>query len=181
MVQGLANALNASDIAVQKSAVIVVETMIGYQRDFLKPEMIKSLFAILRTHPDVEARRAAFDLLRQASGDVAKKAAEKSLLMTPTTTFKIAQTEFIKNLPNRRLVGSVSVKILCPFGKEILRATFLYTACCALRNGSKPHISLAARKNQIACPKIKIANPCRSGVNNPEQIATAVTKPRMTP
>ncbi len=99
VVQGLANALNASDIAVQKSAVIVVETMIGYQRDFLKPEMIKSLFAILRTHPDVEARRAAFDLLRQASGDVAKKAAE---IASHDTDYNIQNSaaEFIENLPN---------------------------------------------------------------------------------
>jgi hypothetical protein len=84
--------------------VIVVETMIGYQRDALKPEMIKSLFAILRTHPDVEARRAAFDLLRQASGDVAKKAAEIAS-HDPTTTFKIARLNSSKTcqIPTSRL------------------------------------------------------------------------------
>jgi len=43
------------------------------------------------------------------------------------------------------------------------------------------HIPPATIKNQIACPKINIPNPCRSGVKNPEQIPVAVTRPKTTP
>ena len=99
VVHGLSDALAAADPSVQKAAVAVVETMIGFGRATLSPEIIKSLFAILKTHPDPEARRAAFDLLRHASGDIPKKAAE---IASHDTDYNIQNSaiEFIEDLPN---------------------------------------------------------------------------------
>jgi hypothetical protein len=50
--------------------------MIGYGRATLSPAMTTSLFAILKTHPDAEARSTAFGLLQSARGDAPRRAAE---------------------------------------------------------------------------------------------------------
>jgi hypothetical protein len=98
VVRGLSDALAAADPAVQKAAVAVVETMIGFGRATLSAEMIKSLFAILKTHPDAEARRAAFSLLRRAKGDTRRRAAEIASHDTDES-IQNAATDFLENLP----------------------------------------------------------------------------------
>jgi hypothetical protein len=98
LVHALSDALAAADPTVQKAAVAVVEAMIGYGRATLSPEITKSLFAILKTHPDAEARRAAFGLLRHAKGATPGRAAEIAS-HDPDESIQNAATEFIENLP----------------------------------------------------------------------------------
>jgi hypothetical protein len=98
VVRGLSDALAAADPAVQKAAVAVVETMIGFGRATLSAEMIKSLFAILKAHPDAEARRAAFGLLRRAKGDTPRRAAEIASHDT-NDSIQNAAADFLENLP----------------------------------------------------------------------------------
>ena len=76
IVRALSAALNAPDPIVQAAAVQIVEPVIGYQYAKLTPGLTKSLFSILKTHPDAEIRSRALSLLLQASGDTPKKAAE---------------------------------------------------------------------------------------------------------
>jgi hypothetical protein len=98
VVRGLSDALAAPDPTVQKAAVAVVETMIGFGRATLSGEMIKSLFAILKAHPDAEARRAAFSLLRRAKGDTPRRAAEIASHDTDDS-IQNGATDFLENLP----------------------------------------------------------------------------------
>jgi hypothetical protein len=98
VVHGLSDALSAADPSVQKAAVAVVEAMIGYGRATLSPEITKSLFAILKTHPDAEARRAAFGLLQRAKGDVPRRAAEIASHDTDES-IQSAAADFLDNLP----------------------------------------------------------------------------------
>jgi hypothetical protein len=60
--------------------------------------MTKSLFAILKTHPDAEARRAAFGLLRRAKGDTPRRAAEIASHDTDES-IQNAATDFLESLP----------------------------------------------------------------------------------
>jgi hypothetical protein len=101
VVRGLSDALAAADPTIQKAAVAVVETMIGFGRATLSPEMTKSLFAILKTHPDAEARRAAFGLLRRAKGDTPSRAAEIASHDTDES-IQNAAADFLENLPRPR-------------------------------------------------------------------------------
>jgi hypothetical protein len=103
VVKGLKAGLNASDPAVQKTSVLIVEPMIGYGRAKLSPEMTKSLFAILKAHPDREARRAAFDMLRHAGGDIPKKAAEIAS-HDLDENIQNSATDFLENPPDPRLM-----------------------------------------------------------------------------
>jgi hypothetical protein len=98
VVHGLSDALAAADPNVQKAAVAVVESMIGFDRAALSPEIIKSLFAILKTHPDAEARRAAFGLLRHAKGDAPRRAAEIAS-RDVDESIQNSATDFLENLP----------------------------------------------------------------------------------
>jgi hypothetical protein len=98
VVRGLSDALAAADPTVQKAALAVVETMIGFGRATSSPEMTKSLFAILKTHPDAEARRAAFGLLRRAKGDTPRRAAEIASHDTDES-IQNAATDFLESLP----------------------------------------------------------------------------------
>lgn len=99
VVHGLSDALSAADPTVQKAALAVVEPMIGFGRATLSPEMTKSLFAILKTHPDPEARSTAFGLLRHAKGDAPRRAAE---IASHDTDYNIQNSaiQFIEDLPN---------------------------------------------------------------------------------
>jgi hypothetical protein len=99
VVHGLSDALAAADPTVQKAAVAVVETMIGVGRATLSPDMTKSLFAILKTHPDPEARRAAFGLLRRAKGDAPKRAAEIAS-HDADESIQSEATDILENLPS---------------------------------------------------------------------------------
>ncbi|HMD40652.1 MAG TPA: hypothetical protein VKH15_15310 [Candidatus Acidoferrum sp.] len=76
IVRALSAALNAPDPILQAAAVQIVEPVIGFQYAKLTPGLTKSLFSILKTHPDAEIRSRALSLLLQASGDTPKKAAE---------------------------------------------------------------------------------------------------------
>ena len=76
IVRALSAALNAPDPILQAAAVQIVEPVIGFQYAKLTPGLTKSLFSILKTHPDAETRSRALSLLLQASGDTPKKAAE---------------------------------------------------------------------------------------------------------
>lgn len=98
VVHGLSAALAAADPSVQKAAVAVVDPMIGFGRATLSPAMTTSLFAILKTHPDAEARRTAFGLLQHARGDAPKRAAEIASHDTDESIQNEA-TDFLENLP----------------------------------------------------------------------------------
>jgi hypothetical protein len=98
VVHGLSDALAAADPNVQKAAAAVVETMIGCGRATLSPEITKSLFTILKTHPDAEARSAAFGLLRRAKGDGPRRAAEIASHDTDES-IQSAASDFLENLP----------------------------------------------------------------------------------
>lgn len=76
MVKSVTAALSDPDPAVQHTAVSVLEPMIGYNAAPLSKEMLQPLFAILKSNPEFDARRAAFAVLKQAHGDTPKKAAE---------------------------------------------------------------------------------------------------------
>ena len=98
VVHGLSDTLAAADPTAQKAAAAVVETMIGFGRATLSPEMTKSLFAILKTHPDAEARRTAFGLLQHARGDAPRRAAEIAS-HDPDESIQNAAADFLENLP----------------------------------------------------------------------------------
>lgn len=76
IVRALSAALNAPDAIVQAAAVQIVEPLIGFQYAKLTPGVTKSLFSILKAHPDAEIRSRALSLLLKASDDTPKKAAE---------------------------------------------------------------------------------------------------------
>ncbi|HEY2545508.1 MAG TPA: hypothetical protein VGI46_05545 [Candidatus Acidoferrum sp.] len=101
VINGLTAALSAASPAEQKAAVLVVEPMIGYDVADLSPQMTRSLFAILKAHPDTEARRAAFDLLCHADGDIPEKAAEIAS-HDPDESIKNSATDVLENLPHPR-------------------------------------------------------------------------------
>lgn len=98
VVHGLSEALAAPDPTVQKAAVAVVEPMLGYGRATLSPAMTTSLFAILKTHPDAEARGTAFGLLQRARGDAPRRAAEIAS-HDPDESIQNSATNFLENLP----------------------------------------------------------------------------------
>jgi hypothetical protein len=76
MVNGITAALSDPDAGVQRSAVAVLEPMIGYDKAALSKQMLQPLFAILKSNPEFDARRASLALLQRAPGDNPKKAAE---------------------------------------------------------------------------------------------------------
>jgi hypothetical protein len=79
LVDGVTAALSDPDPRVQFSAVTVLEPLIGYGRAPLSKEMLPPLFAILKSHPDSEARSSAFSVLRSGQGDTPKRAAQLAL------------------------------------------------------------------------------------------------------
>jgi hypothetical protein len=76
VISSVSQALADSDTGVQEAALKVVECMIDYGSAKLSPAMIQSLFVILKGHPDVATRFAAYRLLLLAPGNTPKKAAE---------------------------------------------------------------------------------------------------------
>lgn len=76
LLRTLSDALRAKDPTVQKTALLIVEPMLGFHHADLSPRIRDSLFTILKSHPDVEARSVALGIfLYQVHGDLAKKAA----------------------------------------------------------------------------------------------------------
>jgi hypothetical protein len=98
IVRALSAALNAPDPNVQAAAVQIVEPVIGFQYAKLTPGLTKSLFSILKTHPDAEIRSRALSLLLQASGDTPKKAAEIAS-HDPDENIQNSAASFLENPP----------------------------------------------------------------------------------
>jgi hypothetical protein len=97
MVNGVTAALSDPNVGVQHSAVAVLDAMIGYDKAALSKEMLRPLFRILKSHPDDEARRAAFVLLQRAHGDTPRRAAELAL-HDPNDQIQLRAEEFLEQL-----------------------------------------------------------------------------------
>ena len=97
LVREVTAALSDPDAGVQRSAVLTLEPLIGYGGAKLSKEMLQPLFQILKAHPEYEARRAAFALLRSAPGDTPKRAAE-TVLHDPDSSLQNSAEEFLEQL-----------------------------------------------------------------------------------
>jgi hypothetical protein len=76
VVPGISAALTDRDVLGQKGAVTVLEPLVGFNLASLTPQMITTLFSILKNNPDFSARDIAFRMLRQSSRVNARKAAQ---------------------------------------------------------------------------------------------------------